>query len=139
MNTDVLAGRIFEGEFVFNATRSSGPGGQNVNKVSTRIELRFDIMNSALLNENEKLLLLNRLKSKISKEGILIIVTQTERSQFENKERSVQKFYTLITKALTPVKKRRKTLPTAASRVKRKEGKVKQSMKKARRKPSFDE
>src|SRR5512138_1448853 len=126
MNTDVLAGRIFEGEFVFNATRSSGPGGQNVNKVSTRIELRFDILNSMLLNEDEKLLLLNRLKSKISKEGILIIVTQTERSQLENKERSVQKFYDLITKSLTPAKKRRKTKPTAASRIKRKEGKVQQ-------------
>ena len=77
-----LSGRNFENEFIFNATRSSGPGGQHVNKVSTRIELRFDIGASLLLSEGEKALIRNKLAGRISKEGILLINAQSERSQY---------------------------------------------------------
>lgn len=139
MKTEFPAGRSFENEFTFNATRSSGPGGQNVNKVSTRIELRFDVDHSSMLTEDEKVILNDKLKKKISKEGILIIVSQTARSQFENRDIAIKKFYDLVTKALTPVKKRKKTMPTAGSRIKRKEDKVHNSIKKAGRKPSFED
>jgi ribosome-associated protein len=135
----MIAGRHFESEFTFNATRSSGPGGQNVNKVSTRVELRFDLHASKLLNDYEKELIATRLVSKITKEGVLIVVSQAARSQFENKEKSVEKFYKLLTKALTPVKKRKKTEPTTASRVRRLEGKKLKSRKKTLRRPASEE
>ena len=139
MKSEILQGRNFEGELVFNATRSSGPGGQHINKVSTRIELRFDVLNSTLLNEYEKEVLLNQLPRKISKEGILIVVSQSERSQFDNKQKAIERFYSLLTKALTPIKKRRKTNPTAASKFKRLEDKQLKSKKKALRKTSIEE
>jgi ribosome-associated protein len=126
--------RDFSEEFVFSATRSSGPGGQHVNKVSTRIELRFDVRGSKLLCDEEKEIILDKLANRISKDGILILVSQTERSQYDNKLKAIEKFYLLIRKALTPVKKRKKTMPTSGSRLKRLEGKQLLSEKKARRK-----
>jgi ribosome-associated protein len=121
-------------EFVFSATRSSGPGGQHVNKVSTRIELRFDVKASKLLHEEEKELIFTKLANRINKEGILLVVSQTERSQYDNKLKAIEKLSLLIKKALTPVKKRKKTRPTASSRMKRRERKQLLSEKKARRK-----
>jgi ribosome-associated protein len=126
--------RDFSQEFVFSATRSSGPGGQHVNKVSSRVELRFDVNASKLLHEEEKKLVLHKLANRISKEGFLLLVSQTERSQYDNKIKVIGKFNTLIRKALTPVKKRIKTSPTAGSRVKRLETKLLHSEKKTRRK-----
>jgi ribosome-associated protein len=130
--------RDFSAELIFNATRSSGPGGQHVNKVSTRIELRFDIQASGILLEEEKKALFGKLGKRISKEGILILVSQTERSQSDNKRKAIEKFYKLIEKALAPVKVRRPTRPTATSRVKRLESKHIHSEKKTRRKPEMD-
>ena len=134
-----ISKRDFNPELIFNATRSSGPGGQHVNKVSTRIELRFDIQASNLLSDEEKSNLISKLAGRISKEGILILVSQTERSQLDNKRKAIEKFYKLIGKALTPAKERRVTRPTAASRTKRLETKHLHSEKKARRKPAADE
>jgi len=125
--------RDFYKEFVFTASRSSGPGGQNVNKVSTKVELRFDVFHSDLLSEEEKEILRIRLQKKITAEGDLIIVSQSERTQLKNKEKTIEKFYTLIWKALTPVKKRRPTRPSAASKEKRIKAKKMQGEKKARR------
>ncbi len=130
--------RDFGPELVFNATRSSGPGGQHVNKVSTRIELRFDIRASGLLQDAEKITLFNKLAKRISKEGILILVSQAERSQFDNKRKVTEKFHKLIEKALAPVKVRRPTRPTLTSRIKRLESKHMLAEKKARRKPDND-
>jgi len=76
------------GEFQFLTSRSSGPGGQNVNKVNSKVELRFDIQNSSLLSEEQKEILLVKLSAKISSEGILSIVSQRDRSQLTNKDRS---------------------------------------------------
>jgi ribosome-associated protein len=125
--------RDFSGEFHFSASRSSGPGGQNVNKVSTKVELRFHVASSILLTDAEKDLLAEKLASKINAAGELILVSQSERSQLKNKERVTEKFYTLITKALTPRKRRKATRPSQASREERLETKRRQSEKKALR------
>ncbi|MGV8091791.1 MAG: alternative ribosome rescue aminoacyl-tRNA hydrolase ArfB [Mangrovibacterium sp.] len=122
-----------ESEFVFQTSRSSGPGGQNVNKVNSRVELRFDIPNSTLLTTEQKQLLLKKLASKLTTEGILIVVSQESRSQPDNRELSVQKFYALVGTALKPVKKRKPTRPTKASEEKRLQKKRQQGEKKVQR------
>ena len=129
-----LSERDFSAEFVFQASRSSGPGGQNVNKVSSKIELRFHVKNSQLLSEEEKQLLFDKLGNKINKEDELILVAQTDRSQLKNKEKAIEKFYTLLTRSLTPNKKRYRTRPTKASVEKRLESKRVLSSIKANRK-----
>jgi ribosome-associated protein len=134
MFKDILQGRNFSPEFTFTATRSSGPGGQNVNKVSTKVELRFDVIGSALLSAEEKEIILLKLAKKINSEGELILIDQTDRSQLKNKEKVVDKFYTLLAKALTPVIKRKPTRPSRAAKEKRLEEKQIQSEKKERRK-----
>lgn len=129
----------FEPELHFSSSRSSGPGGQHVNKVNTRIELRFHIPDSELLSDKEKEILLHKLKNKINKDGELIIVSQEDRSQFKNKETAIEKFINLLKEALTPVKKRRATRPTRASNKRRLEGKKLVSEKKTqRKKPDMD-
>jgi len=127
----------FSREIIFNASRSSGPGGQNVNKVSTKVELRFNVLHSDLLSEKEKEILLARLEKKINSEGFLIIVSQSERSQLKNKEKTIEKFYTLLKKSLTPVKKRKPTKPDAAAIEKRLEEKKMNAEKKLRRKEVY--
>jgi len=126
--------RDFQNEFVFQASRSGGPGGQNVNKVSTKVELRFHIDNSVLLSDEEKTIISGKLINKINKQGELVLVAQTDRSQLKNKEKVVEKFYVLITRALTPRKRRLKTKPTKASVEKRLESKRVQAKIKATRK-----
>jgi ribosome-associated protein len=106
-------------EFQFLTSRSSGPGGQNVNKVNSKVELRFDIQNSELLSTDQKEILLTKLASRITSEGILIIVSQRHRSQLANKEDSEKKLYTIVQKALTPAKPRKVTKPTRSSVEKR--------------------
>lgn len=123
--------RDFTPELKFSSSRSSGPGGQNVNKVNSKIELRFNITNSEILSDDEKVIIFNKLKNKINSDGELIITVQTDRSQLKNKQEAIEKFNVLITKALTPRKKRRSTSPTKASvekrlKVKKKEGEIKQ-------------
>jgi len=102
-------------EFQFLTSRSSGPGGQNVNKVNSKVELRFDIQNSDLLSEDQKNILLVKLATKITSEGILSVVSQRDRSQLSNKEDAIEKLYLLVAKALTPVKPRKNTRPTKGS------------------------
>jgi ribosome-associated protein len=118
-----FSGRDFMSEFVFQASRSSGPGGQNVNKVSSKVELRFSVNDSQLLNEEEKLMLTEKLGNKINKLGEIVLVAQTDRSQLKNKEKVIRKFYLLIERALMPPKKRYKTRPTKASIERRLESK----------------
>ena len=110
-------------EFQFITSRSSGPGGQNVNKVNSKVELRFDVQNSGLLTDGQKEILLAKLATKISSEGILSIVSQRDRSQLSNKEDAISKLYILISKALKPVKHRKSTRPTKSSVERRLTGK----------------
>ena len=129
-----LSGRDFSNEFVFQAVRSSGPGGQNVNKVSSKVELRFNFRDSALLDEEEKTIIAEKLCNKINKLDEIVLVAQTDRSQLKNKEKVIAKFYSLLAKALAPSKKRYKTRPTRASVEKRLESKrVRASIKSNRR------
>ena len=129
-----LRDRNFQDEFVFQASRSSGPGGQNVNKVSSKVELRFNITVSAFLSEDEKVILCSQLVNKINKMGELVLIAQADRSQLKNKEKVIEKFYLLLEKALTPQKKRFRTKPTRASVERRLESKRVQSIIKASRK-----
>lgn len=122
-------------EFQFLTSRSSGPGGQNVNKVNSKVELRFDIQNSSLLTDNQKEILLAKLSTKITSEGILSVVSQRDRSQLSNKEDAIEKFYLLISKALKPVKRRKNTRPTKSSverrlTIKRMKSEIKQNRRK---------
>lgn len=129
-----LNDRDFLSELQFSASRSGGPGGQNVNKVSSKVELRFNVMNSILLDDREKQIIQEKLGRRINNDGELILVCQTERSQLKNKEKVIDKFYVLISKALTPRKKRLKTKPTKASIEKRLESKRVQAKLKTNRK-----
>jgi ribosome-associated protein len=129
--------RDFSPEITFKASRSSGAGGQNVNKVSSRVELIFDINESGLLTDEEKQTLLRKLGNRVSSEGLLKIVSQESRSQFRNKELAREKFYELLEKAFAPVKKRVPTKPSAASKAKRRLEKKLHSLKKESRKKDY--
>ncbi len=126
--------RDLSGEMTFQASRSSGAGGQNVNKVNTRIELRFNIDASPSFTAEEKETLRAKLKNRINKEGDLIIVSQTERTQAGNRIEAEKRFYAMISSALKPVRKRTPTRPTAASKEKRLSEKKAAAEKKTRRK-----
>lgn len=132
--TEILKKQL-ESEIILSATRSSGPGGQNVNKVNTRVELRFSVKNTTLFSEEEKELLFLKLKTRINLEGDLIFTSQAARTQLDNKETVIQKFFDSIEKALTIKKKRLKSTPTAASKAKRLEIKKNTGQKKLLRKP----
>ena len=102
----------FSTEIVFNTSRSSGSGGQNINKVETKVELRFDLNASVLLDDAEKVKIKEKLKNQINQENELLVVCQESRSQLKNKELALKKFKELLTSALTVMKKRKPTKPT---------------------------
>jgi len=118
---------IPETELQFNFIRSSGPGGQNVNKVSTAVQLRFDIINSPSLSDELKRRLIVKSGNKVTKEGILIIEAKRFRTQESNKQDAIERFTELIRKAGRKPKKRIKTKPSYKSKQKRIEEKKKRS------------
>lgn len=126
-------------ELVFKATRSGGKGGQNVNKVSTKVELYFDIPKSMLLSDEEKIMLLSKLLNKIDKKGVLKISSQTERSQHLNKVKTIEKFDQLIETSFKKTKKRIKTKPSADSKHRRLASKKIESEKKSIRRVKYFE
>jgi ribosome-associated protein len=123
-------------ELLFKTSRSSGSGGQNVNKVSTKVELRFDLYNSSLLSDNEKERVKIKLKNRISSEGILVMSSDSERTQLRNKKNVIELFFELLEKALHKPKKRVKTKPTRSSKEKRLKEKKMKSDKKRLRNPN---
>jgi ribosome-associated protein len=130
---------IIQTEIQFKAIRSSGPGGQHVNKVASKIELYFDIENSEGLTIDEKELISVKLKNRISKNGILILSSQESRSQHKNKEIVTQQLFNILTSSLIKPKKRKPTKPTRSSIVKKAENKKRHAQKKSlRKKPRLD-
>ena len=120
-------------ELEFNFSKSSGPGGQHVNKVNTKVGLRFDVAGSTILTEEQKELLVEKLSNKLTKEGVLVLSSQEARSQLVNKENVLEKLDKLLHSAFFIKKKRKPTKPTKASNRKRLDGKKRQSLKKANR------
>jgi ribosome-associated protein len=126
-------------EVIYKTSRSGGKGGQNVNKVSTKVELLFDIAQSLLFTDDEKQLLLTKLQSRFNKDGYVQVVCEEERSQFLNKEKALEKLSVILVKALHRPKKRKATKPTKAMIAARLENKKLQSAKKTGRKRNFDD
>ena len=127
-------------ELAFTASRSGGPGGQNVNKVSSKVTLQFDVVNSAILTPEEKQTISGRLSSRMTGEGVLLLSAQETRSQIQNKELVIAKFEKLMEQAFEKRKKRKATKPSKTSvqaRIKQK--KVHAEKKKWRRKPGAGE
>jgi ribosome-associated protein len=124
--------QIDERELQIDFIRASGPGGQNVNKVATAVQLRFDVRTSSL-PEEVKARLIHLAGKRITSEGILLIEAKRFRTQEQNREDAIQRFVELVRKSLVKPKARRKTKPSAASREKRlKEKKRKGEIKKLR-------
>lgn len=122
-------------ELIFKAVRSSGPGGQNVNKVASKIEMYFDLPNSFVLSEDQKQILLQKLQNRLTKEGILILQCDESRSQHKNKSLVIDRFISLIETSLKQPKKRKPTKIPKAVIKKRLKSKKDLSNKKALRKP----
>lgn len=125
-------------ELLFNTSRSGGAGGQHVNKVATKVELQFDVHSSNALTEEEKGLVFSQLKNRINNNGIFKLQADTTRSQLKNKEIAIERFLTLIEKALTPKTPRKKTKPSKASKEQRLNEKRKLSEKKSSRRYKLD-
>jgi ribosome-associated protein len=122
-----------EREFLIKTSRSGGKGGQNVNKVSTKVEIHFDIAGSSAIPEEAKEKLLEKLKNKLTLEGKLIVVSQAARSQLENKEIAKKKLHKILENALKEKKPRKATKPSKAAKEKRlKEKKMASEIKKLR-------
>jgi ribosome-associated protein len=124
---------IPENELTFSASRSGGPGGQNVNKVNTRVALRFDVLGSPSLPADQKQTLLTRLASRITCEGVLQVVSQQHRTQAANRQAAVERFVAMLRGALARPKPRRKTRATLASKQRRLETKRRRSETKRQR------
>ena len=125
-------------ELQFKAVRSSGAGGQHVNKVSSKVELLFDLQNSTVFTEEEKELLIQKLKSKLTKENVLLLSCDESRSQHKNKEIVIKRFLEIIYNGLKIPKKRKATKPSKSSIQKRLDKKKKLAYKKAlRNKPEM--
>lgn len=133
-----MKSEIITSELNFKAVRSSGAGGQNVNKVSSKMVLIFDVATSQGLDEEEKSILQTKLKTKISQENLLILTCDEDRSQLKNKKIIIKRFFEILEKALVKPKKRIATKTTKGANEKRIQEKKKAGeIKAGRKKPNF--
>lgn len=125
-------------ELAYTASRSSGPGGQHVNTADTRIQVRWNVNESAALSGAERVRLLKNLASRLTEAGDLILASDTHRSQHRNREEVTRRLAALVREALIPPKPRRKTSPTRASREKRLDEKRRKARTKKDRGKKYD-
>ncbi len=124
---------IPEEELSFTASHSSGPGGQNVNKVSSRVTLWFDVVNSPSLSQEQKELIQSRLATRIGKDGVMRVISQQTRSQVENKILAIERFAELLQDALRQAPMRKKTRVSKGAKLRRLEEKKQHSTLKSER------
>ena len=124
-------------ELAFSTSRSSGPGGQNVNKVNSKVTLRWPLRHSTILSVEERELLLQKLASRLTTEGDLLLVSQEKRSQSQNKEAVLAKLDAVLTKAFAKKKVRKATKPSKAATQNRIDKKKRQSEKKKMRRVDY--
>jgi ribosome-associated protein len=136
--TDTIS--IDEAELEESFVRSSGPGGQNVNKLSTAVQLRFDVRRSASLPNDVAVRLMRLAGKRLTKDGVLVIIAQNHRTQERNRAEALERLIALIREAAVPPVPRRATKPTRASKQRRLEGKKRRSVIKRQRqgRPSFE-
>ena len=136
----IMAGlSIPENEVTFTASRSGGPGGQNVNKVSSRVTLSFDVASSASISGDQKDQIYRKLATRINKDGVLRVVSQRTRSQDMNRADALERFSELLRQALTRERPRIKTrIPAAASRRRIEEKKKRTLIKRTRSDKGWD-
>lgn len=131
---------IPDGELTFTASRSGGPGGQNVNKVSTKVTLAFDVTGSPSLSSEQKAHILERLATRISRGGVLRVVSQRHRSQAGNREAAVGRLVELLRLALAEEPPRVPTRPTRVAKERRVVSKkLRARIKESRRRPSAED
>lgn len=129
---------IILSEIQYKAVRSSGSGGQNVNKVSSKIILSFELSNSKGLTDEEKEWLITKLDKKLTQENVLLLTCEEDRSQLKNKETARKKLFDLLEKTLVKPKIRKGTkIPKSVKEKRLKEKKTNAEIKNSRRKPDF--
>jgi ribosome-associated protein len=129
---------IPDSELTFATSRSSGPGGQNVNKVESRVTLHFDVAGSSSLTDAQRERIASRLATRINKAGVLRVVAQQHRTQAANRQAAVERFASLLAEALRRAPRRKPTRPSTAAKRRRLEAKRRRSRLKAERRPPGD-
>jgi ribosome-associated protein len=133
MTSEELKNRIPESEFLVLTSRSSGPGGQNVNKVNTKVEIHFNVQLSSGLSPAEKELICRNLKNRINLAGELVVKSQSERTQLSNRKKALEKLLLLISSGLIKMPERKPTSPSTKSRAERLDEKKKRGQTKRMR------